>query len=525
MNRHILYSLSVCLLLFLCLSASAQNGLNLSGRAKLGYIFIDDDGKTSTTQERFNIYSGFILQDLNLTGLFKKNSSFELNFSNINKGNRSLFFSLRNPGLFSFSSRLNQSRLVFDEEGNVESKRISSSVSGHVQPTEFLRLKADFSHYRKKGDRKGDYESLGIDGGEYDQFFWSAGLGGQLKFKKRFLDFEYRLRSLDDRKNDLLDREGSRIRTSLNTPLPQNVYLSLQYLHDENELKESDLELKSDLYTASILHQLTKQIDLSAKFLLQRTENQSTQITSEVLRGGAQVSYRFYRGCGFNLGYEYEKREDDAKGSADETNVTFNSYLVGAYAKVMPELSAKVRYVFQNRKDEDKTTLTGPYDDERILVQVKSRPFKQINLKLRYEDKRRDNPDISSSICDKGMVTDIAISVKEWLGFHFNYSLLDVKYDNTEGKFETDNSAFTSRISLKPLKKVDLIAGWNHIDIRGDLDIRKEGVSFGFSYLFMEGYALEGEYDAYGYDDYLNYSDYYAANVYTVSLVRKFGGI
>ncbi len=525
MNRYILYSVSVCLLLSLCLSASAQDELRLSGRAKLGYLFIDDDGETSTTQEIFNIYSGFTLQDLSLTGILKKNSSFELNLSNINKGNRSLSFSLRKPGLFSLNSRLNQSRLVLDEEGNVESKRISSSVSGHVQPTEFLKLKADFSHYLREGDRRTYYDGLGIGGGEYDQFFWSAGFGGQLKHKKRFLDFEYRPRSLDDRKDDLLDRKGSRIRTSLNTPLPQNVYLSLQYLHDENELKKSDLKLKSDIYTSSILHQPTKRVDLSAKFLFQRTENQSTQTTSEVSRGNAQVSYRFYRGYRGNFGYEYEKREDEASGDADEGKTSINSYLLGADAQFLPELSAKVRYVFQNRHDGDRATLTGSYDDERILVQVKSRPFRQVNLKLRYEDKRRDNPDIYSSVRDKGFISHVAISVKEWLGFHFNYSLLDVKYDNTEGRFETDNNTFGSQIALRPVEELSLTGGWNHINIRGDLDIRKDGVWFGFDYVFMKDYSLQGKYDAYDYDDYLVLSDYYAANVYTISLVRKFGGM
>ncbi len=118
----------------------------------------------------------------------------------------------------------------------------------------------------------------------------------------------------------------------------------------------------------------------------------------------------------------------------------------------------------------------------------------------------------------------LSVAVKEWLGFHFNYSLLDVKYDNTEGTFETDNRTFTSELNLKPCEKLSLTGGWNHIDIRGDLDIRKEGASFGFECAFVKDYSLQGRYDVFDYDDYLYVSDYYVANIYTISLVRKFGG-
>jgi hypothetical protein len=257
--------------------------------------------------------------------------------------------------------------------------------------------------------------------------------------------------------------------------------------------------------------------------LFQRTENQSTQITSGILKGTGEISYEFHPGYRFNIGFESERREDEIKGIEGELETKSRSYLVGAYAQFLPELSLKARYVFRDREDEDTVTLTGPYEDERILVQLKSRPLKEINLKLRYKDKRRDNPDISSSVCDKGFVAALSVAMREWLGFHFNYSLLDVRYDNTDGEFETDNNSFSSEVNLRPFERFGLTAGWNHVDIRGDLDIRKEGVSFGFDYVLIEDYSLEGKYDAYDYDDYMNPSDYYVANVYTISLVKRFG--
>jgi len=78
---------------------------------------------------------------------------------------------------------------------------------------------------------------------------------------------------------------------------------------------------------------------------------------------------------------------------------------------------------------------------------------------------------------------------------------------------------------LKPSDNFTLSGGWNHIDLRKDLDIRKDGFSLGVEYSFWKDFSFQAKYDLYTYDDYIRYLDYYGANVYTVSLTKKFGGI
>ena len=85
-----------------------------------------------------------------------------------------------------------------------------------------------------------------------------------------------------------------------------------------------------------------------------------------------------------------------------------------------------------------------------------------------------------------------------------------------------DNHTFTSLATLKPWKRLTLSGGWNHIDLRKDLDIRKEGVTAGFDYSLWKNYSLQGKYELYAYDDYIQYLDYYATNVYRISLTKKF---
>ena len=518
MKRYCPYIFIVGLVLTFSVLSLAQDKLVLSGQATLGYVFIDDNGKKSTTEEIFNTYSGFTLENLSLLGLFKKNSTLELSLSNLNQDNRSLFFALRKPGRFSLASRCNKSRFLFDQSGDPESFRTISSVWGDFQVTRFLKLKGDYYHHLNEGDRRTSLDGAGAWGEKYDQFFQSGGLGMQLKWGRRYLDIEYRLRSFDNEFRSLFDAQGNQMKAVLNTPLPQNIFFSFSYIHDKNKMKESDLNLTTDLYQGAIFYQPIKQIRLSPKFLFQRTENQSTKVTSNIFRGGGELTCEFYSGYDVNLGYEYERRKEKDK-------VGINSYLAGFSFQFIPEVSLKARYLFQKRKDPDNFTLTGPFDNERILVELKSHPLKEINLKLRYEDKSRKNPDISTLASDRGFVSFASFSFKDWLDVQLNYYFLKVKYDNTVENFKMDNHTFTSSAILKPWEKITFSGGWNHIDLRGDLDIRKDGFSVGLDYSFWKDFSFQSKYELYSYDDHIEYSNFYGANVYRVSITRKFGGI
>jgi hypothetical protein len=515
MKKSYLFVLAFSLLLLLPALSPAQAKSNLSGQVGLGYTFLDDSGKKTTTEEVYNIYSGFIVENLNLQGLFRGNSAFELDLSNVNKDNRSFYFSLRKAGRFSLNSRCNQSRFLYDENGYFKSIRTISSVWGDYQITPFFKLKADYYHHLKKYYNQNSSAGSEEEEEENKQFFQSGGVGILLKSGKRYLDVEYRLRSFDSEIKNLFDRNGSRIKAVLNTPLQQNVYLSLSYLHDNNKLKNPDLSLTTNLYQGTAFYQPVKKVNLTAKFSFQRTDDRSTSVTSDIIRGGGEVSYKFQPGYDVNLGYQYERRKE-------QEAVGINSYLAGLYFQPIPELSLKARYLFEKRKDPEEVTLTGPWDNEKVLVEMKSRPVKEIDFKLRYEDRTRKNPDISTSTSDRGYISFASFSPKNWLDLQLTYYLLKADYTNTIGKFRVDNHTLTSLLTLKPWTRLTLSGGWNHIDLRKDLDIRKEGVVAGFDYSLWNNFSLQGKYELYTYDDYIQYLDYYGTNVYRISLTQKF---
>jgi len=158
-------------------------------------------------------------------------------------------------------------------------------------------------------------------------------------------------------------------------------------------------------------------------------------------------------------------------------------------------------------------------------MEVKFVPLKEINLKFRYEDKERQNPDIFTSTKDRGYISYASFTLKDWLDIQLNYYFLTVKHENSVKNFKVDNNTFTSTAILKPSDKFTLSGGWNHIDLRKDLDIRKDGFTLGFEYSFWKDFSFQGNYELYTYDDYIEYLNYYGANVYKISLTRKFGGI
>jgi len=205
--------------------------------------------------------------------------------------------------------------------------------------------------------------------------------------------------------------------------------------------------------------------------------------------------------------------------------VGINSYLAGLSFQFIPELSLKARYLFQKRKDPQDLTLTGPFDNEKIMVETKCRPVREVNLKLRYEDKTRKNQDISTSVSDRGFVSFASFTWRKWLDVQVDYHFLKVDYQNTLGNFRVNNHTFTSQAILKPWSKLSLTCGWNHIDLRRDLDIRKDGVTAGLDYSLWKDYSLQGKYEMYSYDDFILYSDFFDANVYRISLTKRFGGI
>jgi len=88
--------LALVLLLFPLTQSFSEE---ISSQVKVSYIFLDQNGDRYSLPELYNVYSGFSLDKLYLSGRFNTNSTFRLNLNNVNLDNRNLSLSLNLPDL------------------------------------------------------------------------------------------------------------------------------------------------------------------------------------------------------------------------------------------------------------------------------------------------------------------------------------------------------------------------------------------------------------------------------------------
>src|SRR5262245_58449997 len=106
--------ISVAGALSIVLLGHAAAATTLDGTLKLGGIILDETGDLSAVQETYNIYDGFNVSEVSLTGTFNPRNHFRLFLSDINLDSRRADFQYRMPGTFKLTGGYDQHRQVFD---------------------------------------------------------------------------------------------------------------------------------------------------------------------------------------------------------------------------------------------------------------------------------------------------------------------------------------------------------------------------------------------------------------------------
>lgn len=508
----LLFSLAV--LLF---SLNQSFSKDFSGKTKLSYIFLDQNGDRYSLPELYNVYSGFSLEKLYFTKRFKSNSTFQLNLNNVNLDNRDLGLNLNLPDLFSLKARHQKSRYVFDKDGDIASFRTKTGLRAIFKPTRFLKLNLDFSQKLKEGSRLGYVEkNPGVLGEKYDQKIQSGKAGVQLKLGKRYLTLSHRILIFNNDLNDSLDRKSNRTEISLVTPLPSNISVSLRYMREESELEKKDLKLKTDLLTGTVFQRVSRKILASFKFSLQRSDNLSTYKMTDIERAGLWLNYQISKKLETELGYEYHNKEDQYG------TIKTHSILVGAKARPIENLFVSGLYRFKNRKDSDSSTLTGEYDEDNKLLKVKYRPVDKVDLQIRYQDKTRENTDIDTKAESQSFYSNLFFDLGEDFDLTFYFNLLDWDFRNYETDYQTSNRTYGLTMNLKPIESLKLKGGASYLDLGKDLDINKYSFSLGASFEILENYFVEADFQRFGYEDMISSENDLDANVFKIGVLKTF---
>jgi hypothetical protein len=519
MKKHLLI-LTVALSLVWMAASSlslAQDSSSVVGEIKLSYSFFDQEGKRSTTEDVFNLYSGLALGSLNFNSYFANGTWLKFSSSNLNRGSRDLSLSLRRTNWLDFRLFHQESRFLFGQNQE-NSKRKNSGGSFWVSPLKWLKFFGDYNYQKKEGNRIGLLPNQpGLLGNSFDQSLQNGKLGLQLNGKRNFFSYSFRILDFDSRISEAFDRRSNRHQLVYNTSLPRNLFLSFQYLRDDAKLTESDLEMDTDLYTLSLLYKILKGLSLSGRFYYQSTDNQATALTSKTLKNGYNLVYDVNRRIGFEAGYEYERRKNE-----DGQN-NLNSFLIGARSLPLDNLKLKASYLRKERKDKDLSTLVGPYDSDNLLFNLNYKPIKQLVVDLKYQDRQRDNDEILTSTDSKGFISFASFTYNDRFSADATFSLQDVEYQDTFGRFFDKTRQFSVNGTLKPVQSLIFTGGFAYFRAKGDLDLEKEDLRASVEYVIWKELSAEFRYNQYNYDDYLIATDFYTLNLFTLTLTQKFG--
>jgi hypothetical protein len=243
------------------------------------------------------------------------------------------------------------------------------------------------------------------------------------------------------------------------------------------------------------------------------------------------VDLSLRRGVFVEGGYEFTRRNDEPAGtgaSFAERQVSTDAFVAGLTAHLSERARLTVRY---KTKDTDRTLyggLTGPFDTDYFLAKLEGWAVPSLQYALTFEDKERSNNDLMSSCWTRGpsLFADWAIPLPgRTVALRLNGSGFRTNYSDLNRSFETDNILVTARLRVPLFSRLTAETGITHIDVRGDLDLRKDIVGASLEYAVGAGYSVEARYDLFSYDDFLSYQDNYAANVYTVSLSKRFSAL
>ena len=496
-------------------TALGQETSQFTSEIKLSYSFFDQEGKRSTVEDVYNLYSGFALSQLGFGAAFNNGSFLNFNSANANLGNRNISLDFRRNNWLSFKVGHQESRFFFGENQE-NSERKTSSAIFWVSPLKALKLYADYSYQKKEGDRIAIIEDTpGVLGTRYDQFLQRGQVGVQLNSKRNFVSYSYRILDFDSRIDEAFDRRSNRHQVVVSSSMPKDFYLSFQYLKDDAELKQSNLNLDTDLFTFAALYRAFRGFSLSGKFSYQSTDNEATALTSKVLKNSYNVVYDFNKRIGIEAGYEYERRKDE-----DGQN-NLNSFLIGAKTLPRDNLRFKASYLKKERKDKDLSTLAGPYDSDNFLFNLNYKPVQKLTLDLKYQDRQRDNEEILTSTDSKGFTSFGSFVYNDRVGADATFSALNIEYQDTFGHFFNNTRNLLLSGWVKPVAKLTLSGGFTYLRVKGDQDLSKEDVMVGAEYVLWKDFSAEFRYSQYNLDDYLLAPDYYTLNVFTISLSQK----
>ena len=481
----------------------------LDGTLKLGGIILDETGDLSAVQETYNIYDGFNVSEVSLTGTLNPRNHFRLFLTDINLDSRRADFQYRMPGTLKLTGGYDQHRQVFDPARAVASDRKEWRLGATYTPVEWMRFSGSYNDLTRSGDRlpfpAGTASALGE---RYDNVLRAGQIGAEVSQNGRGVAVQYRISDFSDDLNAVAARRGHVVSARL---------FATDYFYDKlthllrgawgiSELSDSGLDYTLANFQYLGVVRPVQRFQFKYNFEAQRVDNKSTRLKTDRYINDFDASFDHPYGNVFG-GYGYEINDDD------RSLTSYHVWRAGTALRYRNWATAKFRYAGRTKDDLEDLTLLKDLEAMRVNGDLEITPIQGLAVGGSFNVHEREYPDISVQADGESWGARGRYQHDVWGGVSVDYVFSNEEYIDRVAGFTANSHIVTGRVDVARLQPFTVAGGVTYLDIGEELDIEKSIIFLEAAYAFLNDFHVEVKYNVYNYDDYILRDRYYTADV------------
>lgn len=517
MKRHTLDLIVAAALLLLFAGAAMAD--SATGTVKAGYTFVDNQGNQALNQETYNYYEGFGLSFNNWVYSFKSGATLAADLNNITLNNRVLMAALNRPGQYTLSITNSQYRRIYDSSGSAFTRRASTGIEARYQFGRYLKFGAGYSVMTKHGQ---DFEVLSpisdtlLNSTDYTQS--SYHVGTEIGNRRGTFRADYRHFIFDDHTAANLDRNADNLNLVATTSVPHLnwLFLTSGYAYRIDHVDNDSTELTTNQPWGSVKAYLKHGFVLDYRFIYGMSKHTGPLQSTDNILHVATVGKNWPRYGGVRVGWEYRIADDFIN------KTTSNGFLGNGWLRPTDRLFFTCFFATRKKSVDEGTILTGDEDATRYTLSGNYSDTSWGNFSIKWEDRLRKNPDISSKVDFSGITPQLTFKKSKWGSLTITYSFYHGKYDDMS---DTLGYAFQDQVlsgTLRTREVKGLVGEFGGVYYRSirDQDLEKSNLNFGLMYTFAKTYHVEARYNVFNYDNFLLNRSYYTGNIVEVNLSK-----
>jgi hypothetical protein len=489
-----------------------------SGRAKLGYTFLDDNGNRAAFQETHNLYEGAAFSLKNFFYLMDNGLRVSADLNHVAREDRNSRLSLAKAKQFSLSLYNSRYRRIYEPMGLNATRRDLWGGRLSITPVEQLKLYAAFDRIDKKGETWTAYDPTDPTIVASDFNRRTVTVGAQASHFGGTILLEYKGYGFQDYLRDDRDRKGNEVKLRGTLPIPSydRLVVSGGYGYREDQVNGPDVKLYTHLPWGAAKLYLPEQFLLDYRFVYGYTYHNITDRGTENVFNTVAVTKSWNKTGGLRVGY-------DNRWSSDKINRRkSNGFLFNAWYNYAGRLFLRALGGMRNDKDDKSSTLIGDEDYTRYQLTAKYRDDRFGAVSAKYQGRDRKREDLGTRIDYDMFAAEYSID-KDKLGrLILSYAYYLGKFENLDGSTAFSDYVVTARIVPVSYKKATLSLGGVYYRSKRDLNIEKYSVDIGLEYMLPRDFGIEARYSRFDYRDFQLANDEYDSNYIEVYLLKDF---